>query len=390
MPRPGRSSSRRGLPYDSAHPAPPQPTPNIRPVTAPDLDNAGRAEATFRAITAPRLYSRRMRLFGRRRWLVWRHYEHLWPYADAWSATCTLSSLEQWRRDRDRPASSSLPSFFDGLAAYHRSHAAALGGSEPVGFESSVVAPLGRGGDVFYDDNAWLALALIAHHQLRGDGQALALARRLLAFVCSGWSSEPSWHHPGGIRWKEVASNTSRNTCSNGPVAEVAALVHLHTGDPEARTWARRIYEWVRSTLLDAHDLYVDRVAPDGTLASTIWSYNQGTMIGAGVLLHRITGEEQYLEQATATAAASLDRFSVQALTTQDAAFNAVFFRNLLLLDAAVPDPRVRALLLAYADEMWTRRQARTGLFGSGPSPLNDTAALIEVFALAAGAPPHA
>ena len=358
-------------------------------MTPSDLDNAGRAETTFRAITAARLYSRRRRLFGRRHWLLWRHYENLWPYADTWSATCTLSSLEQ-SSPGDAVGSSSLPSFFDGLGAYHRSHAAALGGSGPLSFESSVVAPLGRGGDVFFDDNAWLALALIRHHELRGDERALALARRLFAFVVSGWSSDTSWHHPGGIRWKEVVSNTSRNTCSNGPVAEVAVLLHVHTGDPETRAWALRIYEWVRATLLDQRDLYVDRVAPDGTLDSTIWSYNQGTMIGAGVLLHTITGEPRYLDHATATAAASLDRFTVEALTAQDAAFNAVFFRNLLLLDGVVPDPRSRRLLLAYADEMWTRREARTGLFGAGPSPLNGTAPLIEVFALAAGAPPHA
>ncbi len=364
-------------------------------MTPPDLDNAGRAEATFRAITAPRLYSRRRQLFGRRRWLVWRHYEDLWPFADAGSATCTLSSREQSSRERssldlDGVASSALPTFFGGLAAYSRSHAAALGGAGPVGFESSVVTPLGRGGDVFFDDNAWIALALVRHHELCGDERALAWARRLFAFVCSGWSSDASWHHPGGIRWKEVASNMSRNTCSNGPVAEVAALLHVHTGDCEARAWAIRIYDWVRATLLDSHDLYVDRVAPDGTEDRTIWSYNQGTMIGAGVLLHRVTGDRAYLDHVATTAAASLDRFGVEALTAQDAAFNAVFFRNLLLLDAVVPEPRYRELARAYADEMWARRDPRTGLFGSGRSPLNDAAPLVEVFALAAGASPHA
>jgi hypothetical protein len=114
-------------------------------------------------------------------------------------------------------------------------------------------------------------------------------------------------------------------------------------------------------------------------------------MIGAGVLLHRTTGDESYLAQATVTAAASVGRFSLPVLLSQDAAFNAVFFRNLFLLDQLSPDPGYRRLALAYADEMWAgHRDRRTGLFGGGHSALNNSAPLVEIYALLAGAPPHA
>ncbi len=94
---------------------------------------------------------------------------------------------------------------------------------------------------------------------------------------------------------------------------------------------------------------------------------------------------------AASTAAASVDRFTVPVLVSQDAAFNAVFFRNLFLLDQVIPDPRYRRLAHGYADEMWSqRRDPRTGLFGGGKSPLNDTAPLVEIDALLAGAEPHA
>jgi predicted alpha-1,6-mannanase (GH76 family) len=178
-----------------------------------------------------------------------------------------------------------------------------------VGFECSVVPPLGGGGDVFFDDNTWLALALICHYDIRQDDSPLSLAGRLFEFVTSGWSSEDSWSHPGGIRWKQPLSNTSRNTCSNGPVVELGALLYERTGDAGPLEWSIRIYDWVRSTLLGPDELYVDQIAPDGTLLNDIWSYNQGTMIGAGVLLHRVTGESGYLTHATATASASVSRF---------------------------------------------------------------------------------
>jgi ABC-type transport system substrate-binding protein len=114
-------------------------------------------------------------------------------------------------------------------------------------------------------------------------------------------------------------------------------------------------------------------------------------MIGAGTLLYRITGVPSYLDQATQTAAAAVRRFSVPALTKQDAAFNAVLFRNLFLLDEVSPDPAYRQLASAYAEEMWVQsRDPRTGLFRGGASPLNDSAPLVEVYALLAGAPPHA
>jgi hypothetical protein len=72
-------------------------------------------------------------------------------------------------------------------------------------------------------------------------------------------------------------------------------------------------------------------------------------------------------------------------------AFNAVYFRNLLLLDRLAPDPRYRQTALAYADEMWTtRRDSRTGLFTGDMSPLNESAPMVEIYALLAGAEPHA
>jgi len=343
-----------------------------------------RAEATFCAITE-RLYSPTRHLFGRRSLLFTRTYEDLWPFANAWSAACTLASL-----NRSPSLDSILSTPFDGLAAYHRSHSAAFSSSGPLGFESVVVPPLSTGGDTFFDDNAWLGLALLCHHDVTGDGRALSLAIRLFAFLRSGWSTAGSWIKPGGVRWKQPVSNTSRNTCSNGPTAELAALLCERTGDTAAREWSIRTYEWVRDALLSPDGLYFDRITPDGTVSKEIWSYNQGTMIGTGVLLHRLTGERIYLEQAGLTATAAVARFGIPELLGQDAAFNAIFFRNLLLLDEAAPDPGYRELAAQYADAMWQqRRDPRSGLFAGRASPLNDSAPLVEIYGLVAGARPH-
>jgi hypothetical protein len=347
--------------------------------------NRDRALATFSALRNKAVFNERSCLWGRRKWLVLRANEALWPFADAWSALCTLAALPE-----SGVARSHLGDLPKGLRAYHRHPRSALTGPGPIGFESLAVFPHGRGGDVFYDDNTWLGLALCAHHELTAGAQSAKLSRRLLAFILSGWSNENSWANPGGIRWKVPASCHSRNTCSNAPVIELAALIAATEGGQEYLAWAERIYAWVRTSLLGAEELYWDRNDPDGTVHREIWSYNQGTMIGAGVLLHRATGDDDYLFQAEATANAAISRFSVDELLRQDAAFNAVFFRNLLLLNAVSPNGTYRELAMAYGERMWSeRRDASSGLFGGGSSFLNDTAPMVEIYALLAGAPPH-
>jgi Glycosyl hydrolase family 76 len=360
-------------------------------MTTTDDVQATRAFATFEALRSESVFNKHTNLWGRRKWAVLRRNEALWPYADSWSALCTLASLP-----RQTDAESFLPGMFRGLGAYHRDHRSALAGQNPLGFESSAVFPHGKGGDVYYDDNSWLGLALCRHHELTASAEAAELSRRLLRFILTGWSSDESWAHPGGIRWIVPATSVTRNTCSNGPVAELAAVIAARDDDPEALEWSKRIYAWVVETLRGSDDLYLDHLDPDGTLHREIYTYNQGTMIGAGVLLNKATGDLAYLSQAESTASAAMNRFSVDELLKQGVAFNAVFFRNLFLLNDVSPNAEYHNVALQYADRMWTeRRDPQSGLFSSGSPPsatrsfLNETAPMIEIYALLAGAPAH-
>ena len=327
----------------------------------------------------------RRRLYGRRRFVFCRSYENLWPFATVWSANCSAASLEP-----PILSASDVASSLSGLAAYSRRDALALSDTDPAGFESAVVPPLGKGGDVYFDDNAWVALALLHQHRLWPSQESLRLARRILAFVLTGWSTESSWSHPGGIRWMQPVSSRTRNTCSNAPVVEVAALVHETTGDPEFLRWAQRIYQWVQETLQGSNGLYADAIEPEGTIHPEVWTYNQGTMIGAGVLLHAATGERGYLEAAVRTAEASLERFSLDELLRQPAVFNAVFFRNLLALRSIRPDRHCEQLAQEYGDAMWVTHRDSSGLFsGTEASVLNNTAPMVEIYSLLAGAEPR-
>ncbi len=363
-------------------------------ISTPDdrLVRRNRANAAFEAVMADRLHSPKRKVFGWRNWWMARTYEHLWPLANTWSAFCTLASLPDHAGVRDV-----LPLLLDGLSAYHRDGPDVLTGRGPVGFESTVVPPLGRGGQASYNDNAWLGLALVRHQELMHDDVSLPLAERLFLFVVTGWSAAEGWASPGGIRWDE--SGTSRSTCANASAASLGTLLYRLTGSAADLEWAVRIYRWTRSALLREDGLYADRIDPDGTVVPDLWTHNQGSMVGAGVVIGEATGDPTFLTDARATAEAARERFGLDDLVRNGPAFNAVYFRNLFLVTETPGAPGGReavdrvadgcALAGAYDDLIWEERDRRSGLFPGNGSPLDRMGPLVQLDALLAGAAPH-
>jgi rhamnogalacturonyl hydrolase YesR len=146
--------------------------------------------------------------------------------------------------------------------------------------------------------------------------------------------------------------------------------------------------------LRGSNGLYGDHVDLAGQVDPGQLTYNQGTMVGAGVLLYRISGDSGYLARARAIADTSLDVFGPD--FSQPPAYNAVFFRNLLLLEAETGDTRYRSAMQAYADQVWdTLRDPATGLFNFAngrshsiePHRLVDQAAMLQIYALLALGP---
>ena len=163
-----------------------------------------------------------------------------------------------------------------------------------------------RGGEPYYDDNAWIVLGLYELGKTYNDDTYIEHSRELLNYVMSGESPD------GGVFWKETV--TSRNTCSTAPTI-IAALLH-YQNNPEAELleFAIRNYNWTVDTLKDPTDhVYWDNATMDEfgveRIEKTKWTYNSGTMIWASVLLYEITGEATYLTEAERTASGALAFF---------------------------------------------------------------------------------
>jgi len=319
-------------------------------------------------------------------------FSYLWDFDNAYSATDYLAGMpnggSKYRTD--------LAARDAGLAAYYDADETdPSGAAQPPAYASGVEPPLGNGGTTFYDDNAWVGLDAMYQYRLTGQKTELAVGEDIFKYAVSGWDNSTTDACPGGVYWED-SGGSPRNTVSNGPNAEVGLMVYQATGDSYYLQWAEKMYDWVRTCLLAPNGMYYDHLNSDSTGAvnTAEWTYNQGVMIGAGVLLYQATGDQTYLQQAEQTATSSMSADgTVSALDTQPDVFDVIFFRNLFYLAQFDHNPAYRQLAASYANAAWTGDRQVTGLFddpdpNGGESLVNQTAPMAELYALLAGSPP--
>jgi hypothetical protein len=170
------------------------------------------------------------------------------------------------------------------------------------------VLPLPKDNDRYYDDNAWMVLALVESSEVLNDPALLRQAEEALRFVLSGEDNKLG----GGIYWRE-SDKASKNTCSNGPAIAACLAVYEQNRNPELLATARRLFNWTTRELQDPSDsLYWDSVLLDGKIDRTKWSYNTALMIRSAGELFRLTGEPRFAAEAELMAKASEAKWLVE------------------------------------------------------------------------------
>jgi hypothetical protein len=345
-------------------------------------------------------------------------YSFLWPFTRALDGTITLAGI---------------PSSLVGGASYQPDVADRLTGlsrywdssSSGPGYDSYPPAPYGNGGDKYYDDAAWVGLALAQDYRLTANTGALNAAQSNFSFIYPGGLATNDPFETGGIYWVQQNTGTvgrtnhDRTTNSTAPNAENALLLaaldpaNAAAYDSDAST----IYEWVNHYLYNVPNtttepnptdplgpnpnyvagdpaLMFDKVKGGNAIDTTLWTYNQGSMIALDAREWQATGQIMYLNEAEAIANAALNAFTEsQYLQNQPAAFNAIFFRGLLVLYSVIGDSSLQSRILqtiqTYADDAWTYYRSPNGLFrfpsssGSGYQLL-DQGAMLQIYAMLA------
>lgn len=143
------------------------------------------------------------------------------------------------------------------------------------------VLPCPKPVDRYYDDNAWMVLALVETYEVLGDKKYLDWAEQALDYVLSGEDSKLG----GGIYWRE-SDKKSKNACSNAPSAAACLAVAKYRRSEELKAKAKAFLEWTKKTLQDPADgLIWDNIDLSGKIEKTKWSYNTGLYLRASSLL---------------------------------------------------------------------------------------------------------
>ena len=220
-------------------------------------------------------------------------YSYLWPFSGTLSAAAALVEARGWETYGPLIDTAVLP----GLEEY--------ADYERVPFAYSSYIGSAPASDRFYDDNIWLGIDFADLYAASRQPRFLEGAEAIWRFVESGTDERLG----DGIYWCEQRKE-SKHACSNAPGAGLALKLYAATGDEAYLERGRALYAWTRTELLDPEDdLYYDNIRLDRTLGKAKFSYNSGQMIQAGALLHRLTGEKHYLEEARRTALSCLEHF---------------------------------------------------------------------------------
>lgn len=145
--------------------------------------------------------------------------------------------------------------------------------------------------NTFYDDMEWMALACLRAYDATNEVSYKNTAKQLWEWIKVGWSPVNN----GGIAWASGSPN-SKNACSNGPAAILAARFYQLDKDPVDLEWTLKIYNWMKTYLVNSNGLVWDGYG--NTNEDMVLTYNQGTYMGAALELYKITRNNSYRADA--------------------------------------------------------------------------------------------
>jgi len=136
-------------------------------------------------------------------------------------------------------------------------------------------------GDRYYDDNAWIAKALMELYSETKNIVYLNRAKEVIAFSMSGENHATDTPN-GGIRWKEGESGHC--LCSTAPTMTANLMIYKATGESKYLEDGKRLYEWVRTNQFG--------------LGGGYRGYENAVVTQAAILLYQSTKDEKYYNDA--------------------------------------------------------------------------------------------
>jgi predicted alpha-1,6-mannanase (GH76 family) len=214
----------------------------------------------------------------------------------------------------------------------------------------------------YYDDEGWWALGWIQAYDVTQNQEYLDTAVDIFDDMAKGATTscgeQPIW-------WDK--QKTYVNAIANELYLSVAS--HLANRISNNNTYldsAQNQWTWFQeSGLINAQNTINDGLTVPACKNNngTVWSYNQGVILGALVELSRATGDISLLDTAATIATAAIKALSDNNGILHDACepncgadgaqFKGVFMRNLRLLQKEAPNDEFKKFIGANAASIW-------------------------------------
>jgi predicted alpha-1,6-mannanase (GH76 family) len=230
----------------------------------------------------------------------------------------------------------------------------------------------------YNDDILWWSCACARAYKITGNDRYLKKAKSSFDYIYDNFTDDK---YGGGVYW--LNERDSKHSCSNGPAIIAAVRLSTLLKEPAYLEKAKKLYDWQKETLTDGAGKVFDNIHDDEKtktprLAKFSLTYNQGTFLGAAILLYQETKDESYLKDAIKTAnwtkinLCTTDRRILKDEGQGDGgAFKGIFIRYMKLLVRDGHREEFLPWMKANADEAWKNRRS-DNLMGSdwtAPAP---------------------
>ncbi|KAG0648481.1 hypothetical protein D0Z07_5250 [Hyphodiscus hymeniophilus] len=214
----------------------------------------------------------------------------------------------------------------------------------------------------YYDDEGWWSLAWIQAYDVTNDTQYLTTAANIFEDMKNG-STTPCSDGTSGIWWDKA--ETYVNAIANELYLSVAAhLANRMINKQYYLNIALGQWAWFQeSGMINSQSQINDGLHSCSNNGGTVWSYNQGVILGALVELDKASPNITYLTTAKTIATAAIANLSDPNSVLHDSCepncggdgsqFKGIFMRNLQKLQSAAPDPAFLKSIGANAASIW-------------------------------------
>ncbi len=178
----------------------------------------------------------------------------------------------------------------------------------------------------FNDDIMWAVIAMTRAYKLTGVQKYLDTAKENFALT---WERAYSEDLSGGLFWR--IENQSKNACVNCPGAIAACLLGDALGEEDYFVKAKALIDWTVATLYEENGKVYDCIGIDGSINKWSSTYNQGTFIGANMLLYRHYGDKCFDDRARAAADYVMnDMYQGGIMNNEDSGNDLIGFKGIL------------------------------------------------------------